>query len=344
MKPGHRASLRRTPNDEAGRSIAVTGANSFIGRNLVGLLEEDTSVRRVVTLDVGEPSTSGGKTRSYETDLTEPSIDARISEILQAEGVDTVVHLAFLSAPSHATAWAHELESVGTMHLLNACRQRPVSNFILSSQTIVYGPHPSNPNFLTESHSLRGIPNSTYVGDKIDAERETAKYAREYPDRAVSILRLAPVLGPTISNYVTRWLSRTLVPTMMGFDPLVQFLHELDAVVAFKLAVDSGVAGVFNIVGDGVLPISTVVRLAGRVRVPVPRTLARPASSLLWATRLSGGAPPELLELLRHLCVADGQRARQRLGFRAAFTSREAVLDFSDALRLREARLLQEAR
>jgi UDP-glucose 4-epimerase len=131
---------------------------------------------------------------------------------------------------------------------------------------------------------------------------------------------------------------------MMGFDPLVQFLHELDAVVAFKMAVDRDVMGVFNVVGDGVLPISTVVRLAGRIRAPIPHLLARPASSLVWATRLSRGLPPELIALLRHLCVADGQRARQELGFRAAFTSREAVLDFGDALRLREANLLLEAR
>jgi len=36
---------------------------------------------------------------------------------------------------------------------------------------------------------------------------------------------------------VTRYLSRKLVPTMMGFDPLLQFIHEVDAIAAFKLAV-----------------------------------------------------------------------------------------------------------
>jgi UDP-glucose 4-epimerase len=51
-------------------------------------------------------------------------------------------------------------------------------------------------------------------------------------------------------------------------------------------------------------------------------------------------APSAFVDFLRHLCVADGSRARRELGFVAAFTTKEAVLDFGGALRLREARLL----
>jgi UDP-glucose 4-epimerase len=51
----------------------------------------------------------------------------------------------------------------------------------------------------------------------------------------VTVLRLAPILGPTVNNYLTRYLGRRVVPTLMGFDPLMQFLHEVDALAAFKL-------------------------------------------------------------------------------------------------------------
>jgi hypothetical protein len=54
-------------------------------------------------------------------------------------------------------------------------------------------------------------------------------------------------------------------------------------------------------------------------------------------------APPAFVAMLRYLCVADGARARDALGFVAAYTSRDAVLDFESALRLREARLLHES-
>jgi UDP-glucose 4-epimerase len=52
--------------------------------------------------------------------------------------------------------------------------------------------------------------------------------------------------------------------------------------------------------------------------------------------------PSQMLRFLRHLCVADGESARQKLGFLPSYTTREAVLSFGAALRLREARLLTE--
>jgi UDP-glucose 4-epimerase len=324
------------------RSVAITGVDTFLGRNLIGLLEEDDSISRIVAIDIASPKTAGRKTSFYKVDLTQPSVDARLAEILQAEDVHTFVHLAFLASPTHAAAYAHELESVGTMHVLNACRERRVKKFLLASQTILYGPSPSNPNFLTEDHPQRGLPGSIYTQDKIEAEHEARRYGADHPESTVTILRLAPVLGPTVRNWVTRWLSRRLVPTVMGFDPLVQFLHEMDAVAAFKLALDRDVRGTFNVAGDGVLPVSTVVKLAGRVAVPVPYFLAKQSAAVLWAANLGEVSPP-FLAFLRYLCVADGARAKRELGFRPAYSTREAVLDFEGALRLREARLLQEA-
>lgn len=322
--------------------MAITGADSFLGRNLIGVLEEDDGYSRVVALDVRRPRTAGPKTRWYETDLTHPGIEARIAEVLLAEEVDTLVHLAFLSSPSSAEAWAHELESVGTMHVLNACRQVPPKKLILRSSTALYGPHPDNPNYIDEDRPLRGLPGSAFLADKIDAEREVRRFAAEHPDCVTTILRLGPLLGPTVKNWATRWLSRRLVPTLLGFDPLVQFLHEMDAVAAFKLALDRHGPGIFNIVGEGVLPISTAIKLAGHVAMPLPSSLLRVGTSLLWMANLNE-APPHFLAFLRYLSVADGARARTGLSFVPAYTTKEAVLDFAGALRLREANLLNEA-
>src|SRR5262245_32568187 len=87
-----------------GRVVALTGAASFLGRNLIGVLEEDPHIARVIAIDVKSPDTSGAKTRMYEVDLTAPASEERVSEILAADRVDTLVHLAFLSSPTHATA------------------------------------------------------------------------------------------------------------------------------------------------------------------------------------------------------------------------------------------------
>jgi UDP-glucose 4-epimerase len=337
---GGGSSLRRRV--ARGRCIAVTGANTFLGRNIVGLLEEDDSVGRVVVIDIKNPSVAGPKTVFYEVDLTQPAVESRVAEILHAEQVDTFAHLAFAASPTQATAWAHELESVGTMHVLAACRKHALRKLVVRSSVLVYGPHPSNPNFLSEDHPLHGLHGSHFVDDKLDVEKQVQAFAQQKPKCSVTVLRMAPVLGPTIDNYVARWLSRRLVPTVMGHDPLVQFLHEVDAVAALKLALDRDVGGIFNIVGEGVLPISTVVKLAGRLSLPIPYPLFRRIAGLLWVAQLSE-APPQFVAALRYLCVAEGARARTQLGFRPVYSSRDAVLDFEGALRLREARLLHEA-
>jgi UDP-glucose 4-epimerase len=324
-----------------GRTIALTGVNTFLGRNLVNLLEEDDAVGRVVILDVKNRAIPSKKSVFYEIDLTQPAVESRVAEILHAEQVDTLAHLALVANPTQATAWAHELESVGTMHVLAACRKHRLRKLVVPSSTLVYGPHPTNPNFITENHPLRGLRGSHFVDDKIDVESQVRSFAAESNQCVVTVLRLSPLLGPTVDNYVARWLSRRLVPTVMGHDPLVQFLHEVDALAALKLALERDVPGAFNIVGEGVLPISTVVRLAGRLAVPIPYPIFHRLAALFWVAQLSE-APPSFVAGLRYLCVADGARARHVLGFRPVYSSRDAVLDFEGALRLREARLLHE--
>jgi UDP-glucose 4-epimerase len=322
--------------------VAVTGAASFLGTNLVGLLEEDPRVARIVAIDVKAPGTAQRKTRFYEVDFTGASAEARLAEILGAERAETLVHLAFMSSPTHATALAHELESVGTRHMLVAARHADVRKVVMWSQTMLYGAHPSNPNFLTERHALRAPTTEPYFADKIEAEAEVARFADRNPNAIVTVLRTAPILGPTVHNFVTRYLARRVVPVAMGFDPLVQFLHEVDAIAAFKLAIDRDHPGIYNVVGDGVLPLSTVIKLAGRLAFSVPHPLAQTFGAALWLAQIVE-APPLFLHYLRFLCVADGAKAKERLGFRPVYTTREAVLDFTSAQRLRDVKLLHES-
>jgi len=326
-----------------GRVVALTGASSFLGRNLVGVLEDDPRTEKIVAIDIKAPETSGPKTRMYPVDLTAPASEERVAEILAAEQVDTLVHLAFLSSPTHASAWAHELESVGTMHVLNAARQVSLRKLILWSQTILYGAHPTNPNFLSERHVLRADADEPFFGDKMAAEREVVAFAAKAKGTVVTTLRTAPIVGPTVNNYITRYLAQRFVITLLGFDPLWQFVHEVDAIAAFKLAIDRDFPGTFNIVGEGVLPLATVIKIAGRSAVPLFHPVAELLIAASWAAQ-TAYAPPSFLHYLRYLSVADGEKAARVMGFRPAYSTREALLDYVSAQRLRDVRLLHEAR
>jgi UDP-glucose 4-epimerase len=313
-----------------GRVVAITGACTYLGSELVRRLEEDRRYAKVVLLDVREPpvlSEGVTKARYYPIDLTQPTVDGDVATLLRREQVDTFVHGAFLSHPTHASEWAHELEDVGTMHVLNACAAAGPARFVMLSTTLAYGAYPTNPNFLTEAHELRGHRDSRYINDKVKAEKQALRFARENPTIAVTTLRFAPILGPTVTNLFTRFLSRPAAPVMMGHDPLLQFIHETDAAWALKLAVDGDTTGPFNIVGKGVLPYTTVLALMGRVPVSMPYLIARQLSKALWATQVLS-SPPSLLDYLMYVCVADGARARGELGFSARLSIKRTILDF----------------
>lgn len=333
---------RATPSSRgmvrAGRSggtIAITGVNTQLGSSLIALFERERRWKRIVAIDLKNAPDAGSKTRFYKVDLTQPAVDAQLAEILHAEKVHTVVHGAFLSQPTHATAWAHELESVGTMHVLNACEEYGVSKLILRSTTMLYGARPDNPLYLTENHALRGNKKWSFIGDKLDAEKQVAAFAERRPNTVVTVLRLAPSIGRGSRNYfASMLLKQRMVPTILGFDPLTQFIHELDVVAAFHRAINEDHPGAFNIVAPGVLPLKTVLRMAGRLELPVPHPIARSMLGVLFGTHLVRSAPA-ILDYLRYPTVASGEKAAEQMGFRASYSTREALGDFIRGMRQR---------
>ncbi|MCA1663030.1 MAG: NAD-dependent epimerase/dehydratase family protein [Myxococcales bacterium] len=326
--PKKKALVQRPPYDPEQRVVAVTGAYSFIGAELIKRLERDRRYYKVLAVDIRKPTFPMSKTQFHKIDLTMPTADADLAAIWKREGVDTVVHAAFLGTPTHANAWAHELESIGTMHVLNACAETAVRKLVVWSQTVVYGAHPLNPNFLTEEHELRGhVSRSRFVKDKVEVERQVRRFRDEHDDTIVTTLRTAATLGPHIRNFATRFFARPLAPMLMGYDPLMQLVHERDVVDAFCLAVDNDFAGEFNVVGDGVLPYSTILAMMGKVPVPMPHFVARSLSRALWATQIFD-SPPNFLDFLRFLCVADGGKAKRVMGFAPVYDLKATIHDF----------------
>ncbi len=322
------------------RTIAVLGASGFKGRTLVQELEKDPSIKKLLILDRKKPSFELKKAKFYKVALTDTLVDVRLSEIFKEENVHTVVHMAFPTTPPRHPGLAHEIISVGTMYLCNACADAKVKKVILSSNTDLYGALPDNPNFLTEDSPTRGGFKNRYLADKIDAERSVLKLAHKHPEMIVTILRSTHVLGPTIQSYKTRYLSRPIILTILGYDPLVQFIHEKDVITAFRLAIQKDCPGIFNIVGRGVLPLSRVIRLAGKINMPMPEMVAKNLVQLLWYANMSP-APASYLNFLKYLCIADGEKAEKVLGFYPRYSTREALLSFVGAERLREVDLVE---
>lgn len=325
-------SAKKAPR--AGGAIALTGAVGFLGSNLLEHLRADNRFERVVVLDIEKPALPIRKTRFYKTDLTEPNCDARIAEIFERENVDQVVHLAFFRSPHRNKSYAHELEAIGTLHLLHACARRGIDKFVTVTSTMCYGARADNPNFLVEDWPLRADREFDHIANKVEAENLIAGFAEKHPNTKVTVLRPAMTLGPRLRTFITAFFSRSTIPTVMGYDPLMQFVHEDDVVGALRQVVEEDHPGIYNIAGDGVLPLSTMLRLAGKWSLATPSFVLYPSQSALWMSGASD-LPPQFIDYLRYLCVADGERAREKLRFSPRYSTKDTWLAFTGAERLR---------
>ncbi|MBI2339806.1 MAG: NAD-dependent epimerase/dehydratase family protein [Deltaproteobacteria bacterium] len=329
---------RSEPNPGA---IVVTGTSGFKGSRIIKALEADNRYPSIVAIDARKPPPDTRKTRFYKLDLTETLADVKLAEILKNERCDTLVHCAFPITPPKNPSFAHELISIGTLYVITACAEARVRKVILASTTDVYGAFPTNPNFLQEDvHPPKGDRQSAFLADKIDAEKQGLKFAAKYPDRVVTILRACTILGPTIQSYKTNYLRRPFVTTIMGFDPLVQFIHEDDLIRSFMRTIEKDCPGIYNIVGDGVLPLSRVIKICGKMNLRLPQMGFKTMVQLMWMADISP-APASHVNFLRYLCIADGAKAKKDLGFVPQFSTKEALLSFVGAERLREVRLIE---
>ncbi|MCE9624491.1 MAG: NAD-dependent epimerase/dehydratase family protein [Deltaproteobacteria bacterium] len=322
-------------------TIALTGSG-FKGQALLHWLENSPIFPKVIFLDYKKPKTQLKKTKYYRVDLTENLADVKLYDILAEEKVDTLIHTALPITPPRNVAWAHELLSVGSMYVCNAAAEAKVRKMILASTADVYGAFPDNPAYITENQPPRGGLKSRFIADKIDAEKQFLKYAQKYPQSTVTILRPATILGPTIQSYKTLYLSRLLVPTVLGFDPLVQFLHEVDLLRAFQAVILKDYPGIFNIASKGILPLSRAIKLLGKIDVPLSLMGLKSLVQLLWFLDISP-APATHLEYLKYSCVVATDRAEKVMGFVPRYSCNETLLEFVGAERLREVRLQEEA-
>ena len=137
------------------------------------------------------------------------------------------------------------------------------------------------------------------------------------------ILRPVHILG-SVKNAPSNYLRLKRPPILLGFDPMVQLIHEDDVVEAIVCALRPGIRGIFNVTGPGELPLSAVLAELGKQSIPVPHPLAKPLFSALWGLGLTSFPVPEL-DFLRYVCMVDGKRADTELGFHPARTLKETI-------------------
>ena len=311
------------------RVVVVTGVSRYLGARVAARLAADSRVDRVVGLDPHEPPTA---LRELLADVELIRADARAaSGALAGLGAEAIVHLAVTSAPDpqHGRAAMKEQNVIGTMQLLAAAQAAPrLRKLVVRSSTAAYGASFRDPGVFTEDTEPRAVPRGSFARDILDIEGYVRGFRRRRPEVAATVLRFAPFISSTADTTLTRYFAQPVVPTVLGRDARLQFVHVDDALEILHRSIVEEHPGTFNVAGAGILALSQAIRRAGRISVPLPEGTL---STLAGVARNVGIGQIgfDQIDLFVHGRVVDTSRLVAEFGF----TPRTTAESFDDFIK-----------
>lgn len=245
-------------------------------------------------------------------------------DVFRTRRVDALIHLNIMHDPRKSTRESYDFNVRGTQKLLDLCQQHNVSKVIVLSSANVYGPSPTNNQFLTEEAPLMGSQTWGELGALIALDMFAGSFFWRHPEIETVILRPANIVGD-VRNAISHYLRQDRIPTLLGYDPMIQLVHVEDVVQAIERSLRPGHRGIYNIAGPGALPLSRLIDELGKPRLVLPEPLARPLYKALWRARLSS-FPVAELDHIKYICMIDDTRARQELGYNPEKTMAQTLL------------------
>jgi len=301
--------------------VVVTGVCGRLGRRVARVLHRERPVVGVDRRDfIGKPK-----------DIEHMKLDLRrkkLRDVFRSGDVEAVIHLGVMHDPRAPQSEHHSWNVEGFGKLLEYVAQFDVKKLVVLSSANVYGPQPHNPQFLTEEAPLLGGARFSEIRDLIEVDMLAQSFFWKHPDVQTVILRPVHILG-RVRNAASNFLRLPRVPTLLGYDPMVQVIHEADVVSAIVAALSPDARGIFNVAGPEPMPLSHLLRVLGRPTLPVPYSLAKPLMNRLWSLHLTSFPTPEL-DHIRYVCMVDDRRARDVLGYMPAHDAEETVRAVED--------------
>lgn len=290
------------------KTVLVTGAAGSLAKRVIARLHGKYKVivvdfRRKVETDAGIPS--------YKVEIFKRGFE----DIFRAHKIDAVIHIGRIFAHESTRQNRYNANVLGTKKLLDLCHKYGVKQVMIHSTYFVYGASAYNPALLDEEAPLKASEVTQDLVDSVEVESLASIYLWKHPELNITILRPCNVLGPGVRNSMSLLLSRPLAPVLLGFSPLMQFLHVDDMADAMVIAFEKNKPGIYNVAPDDWVAYQEAVVQCGCKKLPVlsiPPMIPRLVSNVLnW----NAFFPPYLINYFKYPVILDGKLFHETFGW-----------------------------
>ncbi len=301
----------------SGLVVAITGAAGYLAGRVIEQLCADDRVERVLGFDVRRPTFEHRKLIFDEVDVRNPALKSRF------QGVDVVMHLAFVMDPIKDEALMRDVNLNGSQNVFRSAGEAGVKKVVYTSSGVAYGAHPDNDVPLTEDSPLRANLDFSYPAHKLEVEYVVKEIRSEYRDMTFTILRPAMVLGPHADSAWSHLFEMPIIFSIKGYSPFFQFVHEDDVAGALAFSVFEDLDGAYNVAPEGWMHQEEVHAIVDRPRIQLSEPHAFSLADRLWNAGLAE-APAGMLHYAMHSWVMGTDKLRSA-GFSCSRSNEETL-------------------
>ena len=291
--------------------VLVTGAAGGLGRLVTRALLEKHAV---VGVDAARWKGRPAGMAFHVVDLRK----RRFEDVIRTERPRAVVHLGLVRHFRKTDRERHANNVGGTRILIDHCLKYGVERLVALSSGYVYGAFAENPYEIDEEAPLSASRTYPEIRDLVEVDTLLSGNIYRHPELRISVLRPVNTLGPRVPSTVREYLRQPRVPTILGFNPMLAFIHERDLLRAILLAVERELRGVFNVVGPGAVPLHTAIEETGGRAMPIPDPPARWLFERLFRYGMAP-YPAGLIDFLKYPCSLSGTRFVEATDFRCEY-------------------------
>ncbi|MEM6990979.1 MAG: NAD-dependent epimerase/dehydratase family protein [Myxococcota bacterium] len=245
-------------------------------------------------------------------------------DVFRTQRPDALIHMATVTHLTHRSQDRYRINLGGTRAVFDHCNTYGVKQAIFVGRHTYYGAGPDAPLYHTESEPPMAVHSFPELSDLVAADLYGGSALWRYPELSTAVLRICYTLGPLRQGTLASFLRGNRVPAVLGFDPLFQFIHESDAAAAIVTALHAKLRGVYNVAGPPPVPLSIIVREAGRQLVPLPESILARLLGRFGLPALPRGA----LEHVKYPVVIDDAEFRKATDYQPEFDEDATIAAF----------------